>query len=563
MNLNRAGEFKPLSKVLRLCLFFFFVLLLTNCSQKSDSQKFAQKLTKIDVLMQNERFAKAHKSLKILEKSANTSTQWLSIVKRYITQDKPQEALECLSRALVGQPANDRLLAAKAFLLMQEGGLDTAFSFYSMLNTGSFFNIADSLALLHLQTLEYEQQDAYIWLNLWHHSQDPLFLRNALASSVLKQNSFEISRIMQEFDSEKLSVSDVILEAALYMYMHSFEQSIAILEQIFDFKEDIVVRSLIADAYYSIGDRKRAIEQWMHVAQKYSNFYPGILFNLASFEKDWKQKKIYLYEGVRKFPSYYPLVKMFVDLACGVSDVEDFEAIEKELLMKGFETKIMVDKKNALPIPLHDAQEVLEHALFLAQSESDTKSISLDELVCLELTKAQTQLCFDSTQKTLTPFLWNISERYPDTNTFWDYFLYYHIANGNIDLARGYFIKYEQQVNSLYKGIFACADGDLEKAKKIFHSYSGNIGDEWCAIANLAKIAEKEKEYAAAIEFYTMALGKVSDAIRESQLHLEIARIMQQHHNTQKAIQILEYALELDPHNYEAKKLKNKLELPF
>lgn len=561
MRSKRAGFFRPLSKALGLILFFFFLMLFLSCSQKSDSQKFSQKLSRIDILIQDGQFRKVNKLLKDLEKKSTTATQWLSIVKRYVIQDETKKALECLSRALVGQPANDRLLATKAFLLMQEGELDSAFSFYAMLNTGSYLNTADYLALQHLQTLAYEDQDPYMWFSLWKHSQNSLFLRNALVASVLTQNSSETSRLVQEFNGEILSVSDALLEAALYMYLHKNEQVIVVLEHILNSKEDLMARYIIADAYFRVGDIENAIEQWAYVEQNYSSFYPSILFNLARFEIDWKKKKLYLYKGVQEFPSYYPIIKMFVDVACEATDVEAYETIEKELLHKGFETKKMVDKKNAFPIPLLDAQEVLEHALLLAQNEYGAEHRSIEDLMLLELTNVQAQICFDPTKKTLTPLLWDISERYPDTNSFWDYFLYYHVANDNIDLARGYFLKHKQRVSSLYKGIFFSIDGDLEKAKQAFHSYSGSIHNEWIAIANLAKIAEKEKEYATAIEFYTMALGKAPSAVKESQLHFEIARIVQLHHNTPKAIQILEYALELDAHNYEAKKLKNELEL--
>jgi tetratricopeptide (TPR) repeat protein len=102
--------------------------------------------------------------------------------------------------------------------------------------------------------------------------------------------------------------------------------------------------------------------------------------------------------------------------------------------------------------------------------------------------------------------------------------------------------------------------GDLVGAGELFGQCANSKVNDWCALANLARISERLNDFPDAIEKYSMAAGMASDVRIASELHYEAARLLSEQHSFARARSILEYALDLDGSNYKADALLRHLE---
>jgi tetratricopeptide (TPR) repeat protein len=201
---------------------------------------------------------------------------------------------------------------------------------------------------------------------------------------------------------------------------------------------------------------------------------------------------------------------------------------------------------------VEEARRVLDRAIEGSAKKKDIRLI-------IEKTRMDWLETTDS--KKSAAAMWVLLEKYRDDPVLHSWAMWYFLSLGDASTALRLNKGATDPDGAYYSGLEKAFAGDLDRAEELFLSVANNDGNAWCALANVALIRERKNDFAGAAEKFTLAAKLSPDARRASRLQYEAARVLAQScHDVRGALDLLRYALQLDPSNYRAVSMLRNLE---
>jgi tetratricopeptide (TPR) repeat protein len=539
--------------------FAVCMLFLPSCSRSDPSAGFSRSLFVIDRLSAEGKTVLSLKKLRSLRNSAISTSQWLSLVKRERILKAYDQAADTLRLALKKMPSNATLAAVLVDTLAGMNQLEAANTFCPSLLKTMWAPVAALAVIEYLSPADPLRVNPDYWLAAYSTVAVPSFLRNA---SVLYafQGNFPGALSVLDSPAAKSAESSTVFESlpdeSVYLATLNFDAGY--FEKVFQFLPRESMSSanrdslaLMADSAVKINDIPFARTVWALYGQKDPSASPVPWYDLAVTSSSYPEVRDNLEKALHYFPSWYPAVARYLRLVPDGSTAVKIDPIEAELEKAGFRTLAMEQAHLNDPVTREHAARVLSEA----QAVSGSK---VDPMIVIENFRFAFSLDRDKIRSASE--MWKILEKYPSDPVLKKYAIWYFASIGHFDacftLARGgddeYFL--------FYQGLQAAMTGNLVLAEKDFSSGANDPEQAWCAEANIARIKQKTKDTASAINDYSIAAGLAPNDTVKSQLQYETARALYAERFLDRAISMLGYAVELDPSNLRAETLKRQLE---
>ncbi|MDR2922733.1 MAG: hypothetical protein LBU85_05265 [Treponema sp.] len=164
----------------------------------------------------------------------------------------------------------------------------------------------------------------------------------------------------------------------------------------------------------------------------------------------------------------------------------------------------------------------------------------------------------------LTAETWLLLDRHPETEALYCWAAWFFNFQRNYNEAA---ILYKRSVQygfpgqwlPLYEAVQLMREGSLDSAGDILKQMPVRDAD-WPVMANLGRIYESELSFARALECYERAAAKVQNPIAASRIQFRIAKCFVALGRSGEIRRVLEYALDLDPENINARLELDRME---
>lgn len=503
-----------------------------SCGKKDNTQRFSAILEHTDTYIAQNNIQKARKSLKILQKNAISSTQWLSTAKRYRALRDYSGAVQVLKSALVSIPANETITALLVDTLLLQGETVAAASYCNYLLDTRYAALASYVILENNKFEGLSLRLAPVWKIAGEETGLSVFIINAILSYVLDSRYQEALSLFDTDVSSTISI-DPYLES-LIQYDSGHYSKV---------KAGTSLESLLlaADAFWLQGERQTATSLWSTVLRDFQNDNPEILYNLAVASEFERDERKFLETCLSAYPAFYPAVVRYVRRA-GVPDKETrLDAVEELLHSRGLVSQLMAEKLARVPVSLAQARFVLDAAVAI---EPHDPKIDM-ELVRFEQLQGKDRI-------RLVSELWNLLERFPKNEDIRSWVAWNFALLNETDQFYSVLSTDSSEWNPFYMGINKALKGDLESAEMYFQECASFEDMNSSALANIAQIYLKQKKYSKAIEYFSLAASMAPNDSIASHLHFRVAKILISQNLYDRAASILGFAIQLDPYNYMA-----------
>lgn len=542
---------------LALASILLISLSLVSCTSKDASIQFSDSLKIIDGRIADGDSKRALSSLKKLESSAQSAGQWLSIAKRERALKAYPAAVSTLKRALKKMPSNLELTAVLADTLVLAGKPDAARAYSAALDGSPYGSTVALAEISRAAKTDPFSIDPKYWQEAAFVTGLPVFARNTAVDWAMRGNlaaACSVAETLPAIQSAAgLAFPDEALFRATLWYDAGFpDRTLAYLPPADESITGLDSLSLMADAAWRQKDVPLARSLWEREMVSHPHITALPYFNLALVEKDPVIRKRLLESTLAAFPVYYPAVVAYVRSVPATKTPPLFDPIEQELETSGFRTLEMERKIAERPVTEEEARLVLDRAIEKSGKDADIRLI---------IEKARMNWLVTTDAKKSAAAMWVLLEKYRDDPVLHSWALWYFLSLGDVSTALRLNKGSTDTDGAFYSGLEKAFSGDLDRAEELFLSVANNDGNAWCALANVALIRERKKDFAGAVEKFSLAAKLAPDARRASRLQYEAARILaQSSHDSRGAKDLLGYALQLDPSNYRAVSLLRNLE---
>jgi tetratricopeptide (TPR) repeat protein len=574
-----------------LCLLLWitvFATLLSSCSVSRADASFARKIEKIDALELAGKNASALRSLSHLRNRAGSATQWLSIARRERALGDYSASVKTLKVALASFPSNEALCAVMADSLIELGSYESAAVYAATLASEKFAplkayaEIKRSLAAASLPSPE-------CYVRAFDATGNALFRNNAAAlyaglgnyaaacalfPEEVKPSSDVTAQIGDaQIEDVQTAVEQYLEPLSPDLYFHAllcydglkYDSVLELLPEIDDPRLTREMSALLADCAWKTGDSVRSRAIWERLTAQYPDYSPIPYYDLALTSGDFADEYARLEQCLALFPSWYPAVARYArSVAWRDSDARaegagesnptdegDSDVAEQSLLDAGFMSLDMESGRRNSRISRDKAAAALERALTAGTSAPDVR---------LKIEAIRFSLGADRDILRSSAEMWKLLEAYDDNPVLYQYATWFFAATGNFDTAFSLNRANPGGANPFYSGLEAAMTGKMTEAIEEFDKVANNETDSWTALANVAKLAAKARDYNRAAETAALAASMAPDARVKSRLYGDQAEYLVALNRKDMAQKILAYALNLDPFNYRAAAYLRKLD---
>lgn len=561
-----------------LVAVLFASVALVSCSPKDSSLRFSDSLKSIDGWIAAGDSKRALSSLKKLSKSAQSAGQWLSIAKRERALKAFPTAAATLKAALKKIPSNTDLAAVLADTLVLAGDLDGACAYSATLEGTPWGTTVAWAEISRASTTNPFSIDPIYWQAAATVTGLPVFYRDAAVDWAMRGNLAAACSAAESqpfvgmaakasespssgtggAESSMAAVPppaypDEALFRATLCYDAGFpDKTLEYLSPADESITDLDRLSLMADAAWRQKNTPLARSLWEREMVEHPHITALPYYNLAVVENDSVIRKRLLESTLAAFPTYYPAVVSYVRSVPAIRDSPLFDPLERELEKAGFRTLEMERKIAERPVTVEEARLVLNAAIAGSGKSPDIRLI---------IENARMDWFETTDAKKSAAAMWVLLEKYRDDPVLHSWALWYFISLGDaataIQLNKGA----TDPDGAYYSGLERAFAGDLDRAEELFLSVANNDGNAWCALANVALIRERKKDFAGAVEKFTVSAKLAPNDGMASRLQYEAARILaESSHDARRAKDLLGYALQIDPSNYRASAMLRDLE---
>ncbi|MGP1521525.1 MAG: tetratricopeptide repeat protein [Treponema sp.] len=549
----------------RLFIIFLNITLLFSffsCKKQENASKFFSSLKAVDTLIQRSDNAKALASLIALGNSATDSKQVLSIAKRMLSIHATPEAIKFLQTSITKISDSPEIVALLIATLIDSGRTETISEYAPLVkNTVYAALVAEAVATRGNKAEDLIAIDPYSWEQAYRLTYKQAFLKMG-ALSFCKDGKISQAEFLRESIPTGEIIQDPFFWGCVSFDLGHFDfifkninNAILNAENAGVFEQDNLDVNkasrhllLAADAAYSVGDVDVARSYWQTCADLPLSM-PIALYNLALTSENEEEKARLFIECIEKYPNYYPAISSYIRQYLILKDSEVSDEVTKYLAERGFYSMKMEDIYLGLPNMVYSPEKLLETALTIEGH---------DPRIAIEYFRYKHYKSIDF--KAGIADMWNLLAKYPENADIKTYAKWYfsHCRDFNACFSVGK--TGNEALDAFYLG--------LEKAVR--SSTDDDIIDSFTkasevpeyrvfATANIAYVYYQQGLKDKAIETLSTASSLTNNPIIKSRLHYQLALMLSQVKSYDRAISVLGYAIELDPENYPAQVLLEKL----
>ena len=546
-------------------LFIIFLCiesLFFSCKRQENSSKFFSGLKTVDALILRSDNTKALTSLIALGDSATDSKQVLSVAKRMLSINATPETIKFLQTAVSRFSDSPEVVALLIATLIDSGRLESVAEYAPLVkNTVYAALVAEAVATRGNKAEDLISVDPYCWEQAYRLTYKQAFLKMG-ALSFCKDGKISQAEFLRESIPTSEMLQDPFFWACISFDLGHFDfifrnLNNAVLNAenvgIFD-KDSLEVNKasrhllLAADAAYGTGDIDVARSYWQTCADLPLSM-PIALYNLALTSETEEEKVRTFIECIEKYPNYYPAISSYIRQYLVLRDSEVPDEVTKYLAERGFYSMKMEDIYLGLPNMVYSPEALLHSAL---DSEEH------DPRIAIEYFRYKHYKDIDF--KAGIADMWNLLERYPDNMDVRIYAKWYfsHCRDFNACFSVGK--TGNEALDAFYLGLEKAVRGSTDDdIITSFTKASKTPEYRVYATANVAYIYYQQGIKDKAIETLSTATSLTDDPIIKSRLQYQLALMLSQIKSYNRAISVLGYAIELDPQNYPAQVLIEKL----
>ncbi len=528
------------------------------------SDRFTALLHRADELASSGDTARAQKLLLQSRRKARTVTDFLSLAKRERLLGAEMQLIDTLRKGISLFSFSPELSAFLSLVLQDANRASEAKELIPYLTTGEWASIAAVTALMSATSPL--QVDPDLYLSAGESTGFPFFFRDGIVLHALAGNTAlalrHFNTYRSYFQRDDLLGAFLAYDTGQYQLAVDYAGNTA-----FSGPESLL---LSADASYLDKHTDRARDFWTAAVDQYPQFSARPYFNLSVTGENYTESRLLLEKALFLFPDYYPVIALYVALAEQaaerVGSSSQFSKVEMELQSAGFHTLRMIEKEANDPVSLEKARAVLIRARERQTSAAGiSDDPSLDSRLAIEILRFQDRRQSDRLRT--AGDIWKLLESYPGDELVRSYALWFFARTGSWDicfsLLETFLVESQTDSNtvmlSFYKGLQMASVGDLALAAESFGSVANDTRNAWRALANIARITQKQGDLPSAIEKFALAAQLAFDSADKSVLQYECGRLLASTRQYERARSLLGYAVELDPSNYRAAILLREL----
>lgn len=549
--------------VYRVCVFILFSFFFVSC--KGKLQAFEKELEKFDSLKNEKTVEAGLKHLKKLRSKAQSPEEFLSIAKRERAYNANQAAYETVLRG-IKKTDDTRLIAFLTYLAIEEKNYKVALPYIYKLYHTEYESLARELLFNDANSDLRQKTDEKFLLAAFDETGNEAFLVDAalcfIANGQLKTalalrnkrnaapSKYPYFWAELAFDTGDFSVILEELQTTLALYDLHGAYDTALAERT---KAHIL---LAADGSYGLGKRELARSYWTLYADIFSDANPLVFYDLALSSDDVSERARALLDCVQNFPEFYPAaaryVRDYISYRRAQSEREQSASLAES------ESERLLQKKGLYSADME--AKALEGQYFILDPETLLRERAAqysDPRYELELLRYK--IVQEAQAEKYTGELWKILEKYPESAGVREFAKWYFSRLLQFDTAFGIAKTEKESVDSFYEGLQASLAGETAKALRSYEAAFSEYGFECASRVNYACTESLLGKSDIAINTYTDALKYTDDKTIQSKIHYRIAEILAELRQYDRAKDVLRYALQLDPSNYLAENLLQKL----
>ncbi len=592
-------------KFFLILIFSFFVFTFISCSASSHEESFTSALDRIDMYISMQNPNDALDELKRLEKKVYSSYERLGIYKRYILLNEIQNAQKVLVEGLKKLPDNLELCAVYSQFLMRNSAnqnvkSEDIFPYVSKLLGTKYESIYSEykirLAIQNAQDF-FSQEFVSIFENAYESSFDSKWLFNA-AAIYIKNGDF--NKAASLYPKKIQSLDDALFWAFVSFDNGFYSQSLdsllfnpKILDDATNDNRIFEFLALEADNYFILGENQESFNIRNQIITKWKNLnafekldlkkssetsfvekaYANNIVYFASLNDDENHYKT-LTEALEFFPNSAEILSLYGNFALEVSRRPKEDEFLQELRRRNLKTLQMEKNDEQVNIEFSDVLAHFDDSISVEKNPQVIvkKQMFEDEINRNEIAESNVKV-------------WALLERNMDKNGNLDeeivhYGISKFLQNKNFDDAKRLFEKNIKNKNDEdcklweleYKAYFAAENQNIKEAFELYSKIikicenkipisesQDNSEILINSYVNIAFIYEGLGKNDFALESLNKAFSKTNSAKEKSEILYRMALISYNSGDERNAIRSLQYAINLDSENKNARLLLKRV----
>ncbi len=550
----------------RLYFPFICVLLVTffvACKKTENASKFFSQIKTIDSYISHGENDKALSLLIALGYDVRDARQALSITKRMLSIGSKPEAIKFLQKTITNMPDSQELVALLISTLIDSGRDEGIEEYAPLVKNSSYASLVAESVAFKKHIPHFFSIDPYCWEAAYRLTGEQSFLQVS-AMSFCKDGKIERAEFLREAIPRGELIKNPFFWSCISFDLGHFDfifkhLDLSILNAedagVYEVKDVDVNKAsrhllLAADAAYGLGDIDIARAYWQTCADL-NQSTPIALYNLALTSETEEEKAKMFVECIQKYPSYYPAISSYVRQYLALKDSEVPDEVTKYLAERGFYSMKAEDVYLSLPNLVYSPDKLLQSAMQLEDHDPriDIEHFRYNHYKGIDFRSGIADM-------------WKLLELYPDNVDVRTYAKWYfsHCRDFNACFSVG--DTGNEALDAFYlgleKAIRSFTDDDIIES----FSKAATVQEyRVFATANIAYVYNQQKLKDKAIETLSLASSMTDNPKIKSRLHYQLALMLSSVKSYDRAISVLGYAIELDPENYPAQVLSEKLKL--
>ncbi len=543
--------------LLLILSFSFFV----SCSRKNAEQRFNEKLQRIDSYILEGRSSKALRKLGRLERKAKTYKNYASIVKRQLKLNAVPEAIFFLQKGLKKKPSSAELSAMLVSILIENNRAVEAIPYCENLRNTRYAGLAAEACVMTDIEFNTFDSDFSLLKSAYDLTKNQIFLKNAALNLASRGRLKEAANMRELLDRETAPEHPFFWSCLAY----DIGRFAPIFDDLFfslNYADrvggegkpaDLARRHLMlaADAAFGQGDSDRSRAFWLAAADRSPKKNPVVFYDLALTAPDERERSDMLIECLDLFPNYYPVVAQYTREFMSLREQADSDDITEYLEDRGFYSMKMEHLYFSSPNMTYKPEYLFDRAM---QGEDFDPRFILEKFRYEQFEDGTPSANSRGMGK-----IWKMLEKRGDSPKIREYAKWYFSKNRDFNACFSVADIENRSQDAFYKGLAASLEGNYNDALAYFATSSMNPDNAFAAKANTAQIYYLQGEIADSIEAFSLAVSMCNDDKEKSLLQYQMATVLAERKAIDRAITSLEYALDLNPDNYEAEILLKRL----
>lgn len=526
------------------------VLYTVSCGRQNSAASFMSGLERIDSQIITGSTDEARTALVRMRKTASSAGQWLSLVKRERSLGAYEQSVDTLRTALQQLPANETLAAVMCDSLILLNRYSDAADYSSPLLRSPYSAVA---ARVGVEILVQYGLDAV---------PDPVYLTTAYRITS-KPDFAKYAAVLHAKRGEYVQACDTLLRTessrfryltALLCYDSGFYERVCSLYTDISPEQSYMPAelSLVADSCYKIGRIEEARNFWEQVISKHPEYSPVPYFNRAISGSNPDENVDDVVRCLNSFPAYLPALSLYSHAVRHAPEVMPVDPVTQNLAEHGLVSTLMEEEARK---PRLDAELASD---FVSRALSDPIG-RIDPRLHIERIRLTPYLSPVHPER-MDARIWNLLEQFPESETAYDYALWYFFSSGAYDTAFSLNQVRPNGPSPLYTAFEAAMQGKPDTASEYFMEMANDSEYAWLGLANAAVVHDRAGARMQSVDELIIAASMAPDRKTESSIQYTIAVILDSTRSYKRAESVLGYAIELDPDNHRARSLLKRIQ---